>query len=105
LLLVKVKVSVEATFAATLVGKNAAVTVGGAGVTVIDAVQALAPVTAEDGAVLLAPEAVKLTMAVSKLRTESVTVSVKDPAPLDVILTCDAAAPETIWTPPIAVHA
>jgi hypothetical protein len=59
LLFINVKVSVEATFVVTLAGANAAVTVGGAGVTVMGAVHALAPVTAEDGAVLLAPEAVK----------------------------------------------
>ena len=83
LALLKVTTSMAGTFAATLAGENAALSVGAAGVTVMGAMQALALVPAEDGAVVLAPPALKLTTAVSVLPAESVTTSVSVPAPLD----------------------
>ena len=47
--LLKVMVSVEATFAPTLAGENASLTVGGTGVTVNGVGQAVATVPADDG--------------------------------------------------------
>jgi hypothetical protein len=99
--LVKLKVSNAGTFTATLAGENVALTVGAAGVTVRSAIQAEALVPAEDGAVLAAPLAVKLTTAVSVLPAESFTTSVKVPAPLDMTFTVDAVAAPTICTTPV----
>ena len=93
--LLKVMVSVEATFSATLAGENAALTVGGTGVTVIGVGHAAAAVPADDGAVVVAPSDVNETVAASVLPAESVTVRVKDPAlPLETIVTCAALAPD-----------
>ena len=50
-------------FVLTLVGENASVTVGAAGVTVMGVGHAVAAVPAEDGAVEVAPEVVKVTFA------------------------------------------
>src|SRR5579863_7518072 len=65
--LLKLTTSTAGTFAATLAGEKAALTVGGAGVTVMGLMQALALVPADDGAVLFAPLTVILTTAVSVL--------------------------------------
>jgi hypothetical protein len=97
----KVTTSTAGVLAATLAGENAALTVGAAGVTVMGAMQALALVPAEDGAVVLAPPAVKLTAAVSVRPAESVTTRVSVPAPLDVTLTCALVAPELMVTAPL----
>ena len=104
LVLVKFKTSPAGTFTATLAGENVAVTVGAAGVTVLSAIQAEALVPAEDGAKLAAPFAVKLTTAVSVLPAESVTFSVKVPAPLDMTFTVELVAEPTIVTAPVGVH-
>ena len=86
-------VSVEATFSPTLAGVNASVTVGGAGVTVSGVGQAVAAVPAEDGAVVVAPVDANVTVAVSWLFAESVTVSVNVPAvPFGTTVTCAALA-------------
>jgi len=103
--LFNVSVNSEAALTATLAGEKAALSVGAAGVTVMSAIQAEAAVPAIDGAVLVAPLAVKLTTAVSVLPAESFTTSVKVPAPLDMIFTAELAAPETICTAPVLVHA
>ena len=102
--LFNVSVNAEAALTATLAGEKAALSVGAAGVTVMSAIQAEAAVPAIDGAALVAPLAVKLTTAVSVLPAESVTTSVKVPAPLDMIFTAELAAPETICTAPLLVH-
>jgi len=81
-------VSVEATFSPTLPGENASVTVGGITVTVSGVGHAVAAVPAEDGAVLVAPVDVNVTVAVSWLFAESVTVNVNVPAvPLGTTVT------------------
>jgi hypothetical protein len=101
LLLPKVSTSVAGAFAATLAGEKAALTVGAAGVTVMGAMQALALEPAEDGAVVLAPPAVKRTTAVSVLPAESVTTRFSVPAPLEVTFTCALVAPELMVTAPV----
>jgi hypothetical protein len=64
--LLKVMVSVEAAFAATLAGVKAALTLGDAGLTVIGATQAVAAVPADDGAFTVAvPAALNDTVPVS----------------------------------------
>src|SRR5271167_2532149 len=106
LLLVKVMVSVEAALGATVAGENASVTSGASGVTVIGEGHALAAVFAVAGARLVAPPEVKVNTVVSVFPSESVTVRVKLPWPLEVTLTRAAVAPELIWTPPVGrVHA
>src|SRR5258706_16469636 len=93
LALLNVMVSVEATFSPTLAGENASVTVGAASVTVSGAGHAVAAVPGEEGAVVAAPEDVKVTVAVSVLAAESVTVRVSVPAaPLGTTVTCDSLA-------------
>src|SRR5882724_4483739 len=93
LVLPNVMVSVEATFSPTLAGENASVTVGGASVTVSGVGHALAAVPAEDGAVVVAPVDVNVTVAVSVLAAESVTLSVNVPAaPVETTVTCAALA-------------
>src|SRR5271156_5069542 len=101
LLSVNVMVSVEAAFGATMAGAKASVTTGAIGVTVIGAGHALAAVFADDGTLLTTPPDVNCKMVASILPVESVTVSVKVPRPVEVIFTCAAAAPETIFTPPV----
>ena len=86
-------VSVEATFSPTVAGENASVTVGGVGATVSGVGHAVAAVPAEDGAAVVAPVDVNVTVAVSWLFAESVTVSVNVPAiPLGTTVTCAALA-------------
>jgi hypothetical protein len=108
LLLVNVIVSVEAAFGATVAGAKASVTTGAIGVTANGAGQALAAVFADAGAGLVAPPDVKVRTVVSVFPAESVTVSVKEPWPLPLVVTlaCAAVAPELIWTVPVGrVHA
>jgi len=106
LALLKVMVSVEATFSPTLAGENASVTVGGVGVTVSGVGQAVAAVPAEDGAVVVAPVDVNATVAVSVLAAESVTLSVNVPAaPVETTVTWAALAADWMETPPVAVQA
>jgi len=82
-------VSVEATFSPTLAGENASVTVGGVGANVNGVGHAVAAIPAEDGAVVVAPLDVKVTVAVSVLAAESVTLSVNVPAaPVETTVTC-----------------
>jgi hypothetical protein len=106
LALLKVMVSVEATFSPTLAGENASVTVGETGVTVSGVGHAVAAVPADDGAVLLVtPVAATATVAVSVFIAESVTVKVNVPAvPLNTTVTCGEAAPDWIVTPPVRVQ-
>ena len=61
-------------------------------------------VPADDGAVVVAPVALKLMVAVSVLPTESVSTSVSVPLPVDVTFTADKLPPETMCTAPLAVH-
>ncbi len=82
LVLLKVTMSMAGTLTATLAGENAALIVGGAGVTVMGLMHALALVPAADGAVVLAPPAPRSTTAVSVLPAESVTTRVSVPVPL-----------------------
>jgi hypothetical protein len=90
---------------ATLAGEKALAIVGAAGVTVMGAMQAEAALPAADGAVLVAPFAVKFTTAVSVWPAESFTTSVKAPAPLTMILTAELVPPETMLTAPDVLHA
>jgi len=93
LALLKVMVSVEATFSPTLAGENASATVGGTGVTVKAVGHAVAAVPGENGAVVVAPVDVNVTVAVSVLFAESVTLSVNVPAaPVETTVTCAALA-------------
>ncbi len=87
-------VSVDAAFSATLAGANASLTVGGAGVTVIGAMQAVAAVPADDGAFTVAvPAELNDTVPVSAWPAESVTVRVKVPVlPVGATVTCGALA-------------
>src|ERR1700738_3201902 len=78
--LLKVMVSVDATFWPTLAGEKASASVGGVGATVGDFGHAVAADPAEEGAVVVAPVDVNVTVAVSVLAAESVTVSVNVPA-------------------------
>src|SRR5258707_11963172 len=81
LALLKVMVSVEATFSPTLAGENASVTVGGVGVTVSGVGHAVAAVPGDDSAFTVAtPAAVNETLAVLSLwAAESVNVSITVP--------------------------
>jgi hypothetical protein len=91
LVLLKVMVSVDATFSPTLVGENASVIVGGTGVTVSGVGQAVAAVPGEDGAfTVAAPLAVNETLAeLSMWPAESVTVNMRVPAlPGGATVTC-----------------
>ena len=93
LALLKVMVSVETTFSPTLAGENASVTVGGTGVTVKAAGHAVTAVPGEDGAVVVAPVDVNVTVAVSVWFAESVTLRVNVPAaPVETTVTCAALA-------------
>ena len=105
LLLVKVIVSVEAAFGATVAGANTSVTTGAIGVTANGAGQALAAVFADAGTLLTTPPDVKVRVVASIFPAESVTVRVKVPWPLPlvVILTCAAFAPETICSVPVGL--
>jgi hypothetical protein len=104
--LLNVSTNAAAALTATLAGEKDSVIDGGTGVTVMSAMQADAAVPATDGAALFAPPlAGKLTTAVSVLPAESFTTSVKVPAPLDRMFTVELAAPETICTAPVLVHA
>lgn len=96
LVLPKVTTSTAGIFAATLAGENAALTVGGAGVTVMGAIQAEAAVPAADGAGVVALLAVNVTVAVSWLPDESVTTRVRVPAPVAITFTVELDAPETM---------
>jgi hypothetical protein len=96
LVLPKVTTSTAGTFAATLAGENAALTVGAAGVAVMGATHAEAAVPATDGAGVVALLAVNVTIAVSLLPDESVTTRVKVPAPVAITFTVEFVAPETI---------
>ena len=94
--LLKVMVSVDATFSPTLAGENASVTVGGASVTVSGVGQAVAAVPTDDGAfTVAAPLALNETPVESVRPAESVTVSIKVPAlPLEATVTFAAPAPD-----------
>jgi hypothetical protein len=95
LVLLKVMVSVDATFALTLVGENASVTVGGAGVTVMAVGHAVAAVPVDDGALTVAtPLALNDTLPESVWPAESVTVNMRVPtAPVEPTVTFAALAP------------
>jgi len=97
-----VMVSVEAVVSMTLAGENASLTVGAIGIAAMAVGQALVP--ADVGAVLEALVAVTLIVAVSVAPAESVTVSVTVPLPARID-TCAELAPDSIVTPPLAVHA
>jgi hypothetical protein len=99
--LLKVMVSVEVMVSPTVVGTNAAVTVGVAGVTAIAAGQALLP--AEVGALEVALVDPMVTVAVSVPPCESVTVTVNVPVP--DATTFAELAPELMVTPVPAVQA
>ena len=103
LLLVKVMVSVVTALGATVAGANASLTTGAIGVTTSGAGQALAAVFAEDGALLTTPPEVKVRVVASVFPAESVTVRVKVPWPLPLVvtLTCAEFAPEAICTVPV----
>ena len=107
LLLASVTVSAELALICTLAGAKASVIVGAATVRVMGVTHAVALVPAEDGAVVVAPLALKLIVAVSVFPTESVTtkVNVPGPVPVEVTLTEELAAPETIFTAPLALQA
>ena len=93
LALLKVMVSAETTFSPTLAGEKASASVGGSGVTVKAAGHAVAAVPGEDGAVVVTPLDVNVTVAVSVRFAESVTLSVNAPAaPLGTTVTCAALA-------------
>jgi len=90
-------VSVDATFAPTLAGENASVTVGGIGVTVSGVGHAVAAVPAEAGAFTVAtPLAANETLAVlSMCPAESVTISIRVAAlPVDATVTCAEVPPD-----------
>ena len=99
--LVNTTTSTAGTLAATLAGENAALTVGGAGVTVMGLIHALALLPAADGAVVLAPLDVILTIAVSVLPAESVTTRFSVPAPVAVIFTCALVVLPLMTTAPV----
>ena len=105
LVLSKVITSTAGTFAATVAGEKAALTVGAAGVTVMGLMQALALVPAEDGALVLALLALICTTDVSVLPAESVTTRLRVPVPVAVIFTWALAAPELMVTAPVFDHA
>ena len=105
LLLASVTVSAELALTCTLAGAKASVIVGAATVTVMGVMHAVALVPAEEGAVLAAPLALKLTAAVSVLPFESVTTKVNVPAPVELTLTEELAAPETRCTAPLVLQA
>jgi hypothetical protein len=106
LALLNVMVSVEASFSVTLAGENDSATVGAMGVTVSDAGQAEAAVPAEDGALVVAPDEVKFTVATLVWLLESVTVRVRVPAvPVGIAVTWAELAPPMMVTPPLAVQA
>ncbi len=105
----RVRVSVEGTFSATLVGANAAVTRGAATVTVGATGQASALLPALAGVVaarVIAPAASTGRVAVSMAPIESVTVNLIDPAaPSGVTVACGAVAVAAwIATPPLATQ-
>lgn len=105
LVLLKVMVSVDATFSLTVDGENAVLTVGAAGATVKGVGHAVTAVPAEDGALIVAaPCALNVTVPRSTWPAESVTVSINVPAPFTATLTCGELPPELIETPPLAVH-
>jgi hypothetical protein len=93
LALLNVMVSAETTFSPMLAGEKACASVGGTGVTVKAAGHAVAAVPGEDGAAVVAPLDVNVTVAVSVLCAESVTVSVRVPAaPVGTTVTWAALA-------------
>src|SRR5258708_27151568 len=97
----KVTTSMAGAFAATLAGESAALTVGAAGVTVMGAMQALALVPAQGGAMVLAPPAVTVTPAVSGLPARAGTTRVTGPAPLEGTFSWSRVAPELMVTAPV----
>jgi hypothetical protein len=96
LALLKLMVRVDATFSPTLAGENASVTVGAVTVKSSGVGHAVAAVPADDGAALLvAPLAAMLTVAVSVFIAESVTVKVNLLAvPLKTTIACAVFAPD-----------
>jgi hypothetical protein len=97
LALLKVMVSVEATFSPTLAGENASVIVGAAGTTVRGVGQAVAAVPTEDGALTVAtPLESNDTLAeLSMWPAESVTVNLSVPALLGgAMVTCARLVPD-----------
>jgi hypothetical protein len=105
LALANVTVRIESAFTATLAGEKAALTVGGAGVTVMSAMHAEAAVPAWAGARVLALTAENVTTAVSVLPTESVTTSVKLPDPVAMTFTAELEPPETMCIAGVLVQA
>jgi hypothetical protein len=107
--LLRVIVSVETTFGLTLVGENAAATVGGAAANVAAPGHAPSLVPAALGVIaagVMTPPAVTDNTVASTAPTESVTVRVTVPAaPVGTTLACAAAPPDTKVTPPLATHA
>ena len=105
LLFEKVMVKVAGEFASTLAGATFCATVGAAALKVNGTGQAVAALPALAVAVVLAAEAVKFTVAVSKLPAESVTFTDKVPAPLHFTMACAVVPPETISTEPVVLQA
>jgi hypothetical protein len=107
--LLKVMVSVEATFSPTLAGENASVTVGAEVVTVNGVGQAPALVPAEAGvaaALVIEPFAATDSVAVSVSPRLSVTTSVTVPAvPFGVTVTWAPVEPGGISVLGLAAHA
>ena len=97
-------VRVDATLFAVVAGENDSLTVGAAGLTLIAAGHAVALVPAEIGAVLVALSAVSVTVSVSMLPAESVTIRFKVPA-AGLTVTLAPFAPLTMRLDGEAVHA
>ena len=97
----KVMTRFDVTFGPTVVGENASVTVGVAGLTVTAVRQASVP--ASDGAVVVALVTPTVIVATSVPPCESVTVRVSVPVPVTVAFA--PVAPEVRVSPPLAVQA
>jgi hypothetical protein len=98
-------VSTEVAFGATLAGEKAASMVGADGVTVIGAGQAFAALPPEDGPEVVAMVDVNVTVSVSVLPEESVTVTRSVPGPFQVTIACGVVVPAGTLTAPVALHA
>ncbi len=100
----KVIVSVDDVFVPTLVGTNAAATVGAIGFTVTAAGHALWAVPAVAGAVVVAPVALTVMTAVSVAPVESVTSTVTVPG-LPLVVAVGPFAADVSVTLPLVLQA
>jgi hypothetical protein len=99
--LLNVTIRLDLTFVPTVVGENASVATGAAGLTATAVGQASLPAVA--GAVVVALVAPTVMVATSVPPCESVTVRVSVPVPVTVA--CVLFAPEVMVVPPLAAHA